>query len=259
MIKLCINIDHVATIRQARMTIEPCPVEAAMVAIDGGADGITLHIREDRRHVQDADLFALKKAVSVPLNLEMAATKEMVALAKETKPHMAMIVPEDRAEITTEGGLDVIDNMASLKDVVSTLRDSGIITSAFINANKEQIKATKTCGFTVCEIHTGPYAEAVIANKLLLHHPEVIKQQKIIENAIVFAHGIGLQCNAGHGLTHRNICGIASIDNIAELHIGHSIVSKSVILGMQKSVSKMKDKISNAKREWAKIKEITND
>jgi len=169
-----------------------------------------------------------------------------------------MIVPEGRAEITTEGGLDVIDNMQSLKGVVSELQDHGIITSAFINADEDQIEATKACGFAVCEIHTGSYAEAVIENKLFLNNPEVIRQQKNIENATDFANKIGLQCNAGHGLTHYNVCGIASIDNITELHIGHSIVSKSVILGMKESVSKMKGKIANAKLEWSKIKEITN-
>ena len=249
MSKLCVNIDHVATIRQARMTVEPDPILAAHEAILGGADGITLHIREDRRHMQDDDLFRLKENISVPLNLELACTPEMLSLACQTSPDMVMVVPEGRDEITTEGGLNVIADFASLQDFVSKIKENGMPISAFIDADRSQIDATKACGFTVCEIHTGPYAEAVIQNDSLLDHPEVIKEQQRVRDAVAYVLDQGMQCNAGHGLTHLNVGGIASIPGIAELHIGHSIVSRSVFTGIRQSVTEMKTNIENAKHD----------
>ena len=246
MTKLCVNIDHIATVRQARMTIEPCPIDGARAAIAGGADGITLHIREDRRHMQDDDLLTLKEVVTVPLNLEMAATDEMVALALKTTPDMAMIVPEGRHEITTEGGLDVISDAQHLTSVVSTLRASGMPVSAFIDADCAHIAAAKECGFSVCEIHTGPFAESVLQHGGDLNHPEVIIERDKIEVAVRFVHEIGLQCNAGHGLTHHNVGMIASISGISELHIGHSIVSRALFVGMQNSVTEMNTLIKDA-------------
>ena len=245
MTKLCVNIDHIATVRQARRTIEPCPVQGALAAIRGGADGITLHLREDRRHIQDSDVFAINEAIDVPLNFEMAATLEMVRIATQAKPAMAMIVPEGRHEITTEGGLDVLGEKDHLTQVVDEISSEGIPVSAFLDADETQIKAAKACGFTVCEIHTGPFAEAVIHHNLDLNHPDVILEKNRVEEAVRFVHEIGLQCNAGHGLTHHNVHLIASIKGIAELHIGHSIVSRAVLVGMQASVEEMKSQIKD--------------
>ncbi len=244
--KLCVNIDHVATLREARKTFEPCPLEAATAACIGGADGITLHIREDRRHMQDTDLFALRESVTVPLNLELAATPEMIELALQSKPQMAMIVPEGRNEITTEGGLDVLEEGITLCPLVEQLTNAGMRTSAFIDADPSQINASQQCGFTVCEIHTGPYAEAVARNDFSLTCAEVLRERDKIEVAVSYILEKGMQCNAGHGLTHHNVKGIASIQGITELHIGHSIVSRSVFIGMQASVKEMKQQIEKA-------------
>ncbi len=246
MIKLCVNIDHVATIRQARMTVEPDPVVAAGEAVLGGADGITLHVREDRRHVQDSDLFRLRELIKVPLNLELAPTQDMLNLAIKSMPDMAMIVPEGRNEVTTEGGVDVIANMDTLRSLVRTLTDAGIRTSAFIDADAAQIEAAKACGFDVCEIHTGTYAEAVIKNDLSLTHVEVCDSLRPICDAVEQINQLGMQCNAGHGLTHHNVGIIASIKGIEELHIGHSIVSRSVIIGIRSSVHEMKLRMKDA-------------
>ncbi len=246
MTKLCVNIDHVATLRQARMTIEPDPILAANEAVLGGADGITLHIREDRRHMQDSDLFRLKETVQVPLNLELAATQEMLDLALEATPDMVMVVPEGRNEVTTEGGLDVLGDMQRLSMFVETLTEKKLPVSAFIDADLAQINAAVECGFTVCEIHTGPYAEVVIKNGFSLDHPKVVKELELVRKAVSHVLNLGMQCNAGHGLTHLNVGKIASIDGISELHIGHSIVSRSIFIGMQQSVAEMKSNIENA-------------
>ena len=244
--KLCVNIDHIATIREARKTYEPDPLLAANEAQLGGADGITLHIREDRRHMQDEDLFRLKKSVNVPLNLELAATDEMLALALETKPDMVMIVPEGRNEITTEGGLNVLDEMTRLQEFVKSVGGSGIPVSAFIDADLAQVEAADNCGFTVCEIHTGPYAQSVIENGFSLDHPNVLKELGFVQKAVSHVLSLGMLCNAGHGLTHHNVYPIASIRNITELHIGHSIVSRSVFTGIRQSVAQMKSEIQRA-------------
>lgn len=246
MTKLCVNIDHVATIRQARMTLEPDPALAAQDAILGGADGITLHIREDRRHMQVSDLFQLKDAINVPLNLELAATPEMLAIAIEATPDMVMVVPEGRDEITTEGGLDVLGDLQRLTEFVEALVAKNLRVSAFIDAEFAQIEAAKSCGFTVCEIHTGPYAEAYMHNESSLRHPKVLEERAKVQNAVSRVIEMDLQCNAGHGLTHGNVSGIASIPHISELHIGHSIVSRSIFTGMRESVSEMKTKIQKA-------------
>ena len=246
MIKLCVNIDHVATIRQARKTVEPDPVVAATEAVLGGADGITLHVREDRRHVQDADLFRLREIIKVPLNLELAPTQDMLNLAIKAMPDMAMIVPEGRNEITTEGGVDVVTNMDSLRSLVQALKDVGIRTSAFVNADAKQIEAANACGFDVCEIHTGTFAETVIKNDMSLTHIKVCDSMRPICEAVEQINELGMQCNAGHGLTHHNVGIIASIKDIEELHIGHSIVSRSVIIGIRSSVQEMKQRMKDA-------------
>ena len=246
MIKLCVNIDHVATIRQARKTVEPDPVVAATEAVLGGADGITLHVREDRRHVQDADLFRLREIIKVPLNLELAPTQDMLNLAIKAMPDMAMIVPEGRNEITTEGGVDVVTNMGSLRPLVQALKDVGIRTSAFVNADAKQIEAANACGFDVCEIHTGTFAETVIKNDMSLTHDKVWDSMRPICEAVEQINELGMQCNAGHGLTHHNVGNIASIKGIEELHIGHSIISRSVIIGIRNSVQEMKQRMKDA-------------
>ena len=243
MIKLCVNIDHVATIRQARMTVEPDPILAASEAVVAGADGITLHIREDRRHMQDHDLHLLLKTLQVPVNLELAATPEMVSLAKASMPAVAMVVPEGRDEITTEGGLDVAGDVARLTEVVVELSGAGMRVSAFVDPDNIQIDATEACGFSVCEIHTGAYAQAVIGNDFSLHHDSVLLELEKITNAVAHVHQLGMQCNAGHGLTHHNVGPVASIDGISELHIGHSIISRSVFVGMKNSVIEMKQQM----------------
>ena len=246
MTKLCVNIDHVATLRQARMTIQPDPLIAADEAILGGADGITLHIREDRRHMQDSDLFRLKESLQVPLNFELAATSEMLTLALETSPDMVMIVPEGRDEITTEGGLDVLSDAQRLTDFVRTLTSNHLRVSAFIDADVGQIEAAKACGFTVCEIHTGPFAEAFIAQNFSLNHEAVLHEKEKVRAAVSHVLQLGMQCNAGHGLTHLNVAGVASIQGLSELHIGHAIVSKSIFVGMRQSVADMKSEIRKA-------------
>ena len=246
MSKLCVNIDHVATLRQARMTIEPDPIFAADEAIMGGADGITLHIREDRRHMQDSDLFRLRESIQVPLNLELAATPEMLKLAIKASPDMVMVVPEGRNEITTEGGLDVLGDADRLHEFVQKLAAQQLPVSAFIDADSNQIEAANNCGFNVCEIHTGPYAEAVLENNCSLDHPNVVAERELVLTAVAHVLRLGMKCNAGHGLTHVNVRGIASIPGISELHIGHSIVSKSIFIGMRPSVAQMKRTIEEA-------------
>ncbi|MCH7602516.1 MAG: pyridoxine 5'-phosphate synthase [Planctomycetes bacterium] len=240
MIELGVNIDHVATIRQARRTYEPDPVWAATEAQLGGADGITLHLREDRRHIQDDDLRRLSELVQIKLNLEMAPTEEMVAIACKTKPQLAMLVPEGRQEVTTEGGLDVAGQKDRLRSVVGRLRDAGIIVSAFIDAEAHQIEAAQDCGFQVCEIHTGPYAHAFWNLGRDADSPEVVAEIEKIRNAGRLIGETGMRFNAGHALNYFNVQPIAALPDIRELHIGHSIVSRAVFVGMKAAVADMK-------------------
>jgi pyridoxine 5-phosphate synthase len=246
MIKLCVNIDHVATIREARKTYEPDPIAASREAEHGGADGITLHIREDRRHMQDYDLLKLRKSVKVPLNLEMAATESMVELAIATKPEMVMLVPEGRDEITTEGGLDICGDFDRLKKVIRTLHDASLPVSVFIDAQSQQIEAAKEAGCDVCEIHTGPYAQSIENNDFSLSSQKVDTQIERIHKSIDCVHKFGMQCNAGHGLNYHNVGRVVSLGGLTELHIGHSIVSRCVFVGMQQAVTEMKQRIQEA-------------
>lgn len=244
MIKLGVNIDHVATIRQARQTYEPDPVWAAVEAQLGGADGITVHLREDRRHIQDADVQRLKALTHVKLNLEMAATDEMVAIACEIQPDMAMLVPEGRHEITTEGGLDVAANAQRLQTVVARLADVGIQTSVFIDAETRQVEAAANIGVRVCELHTGPYAHAFHQHGRDDQGKAVVaelEKLRLTGAAIVQA---GMQLNAGHALNYANVSGVAALPDIRELHIGHAIVSRAVFVGMREAVREMKRLIS---------------
>ena len=240
MIELGVNIDHVATIRQARRTYEPDPVWAAVEAQLGGADGITVHLREDRRHIQDADVERLKQTTQIKLNLEMAATDEMVGIACRLKPEMAMLVPEGRHEITTEGGLDVLAQEARLKDVVARLADAGIVTSVFIDAELPQIEAAARIGAKVCEIHTGPYAHAFYARGRDAEAPVVLVELEKVRRAGELIRQLGMRFNAGHALNYYNVQPIARLAGVRELHIGHAIVSRAVFVGLREAVREMK-------------------
>jgi pyridoxine 5-phosphate synthase len=240
MIELGVNIDHVATLRQARRTWEPDPVWAAVEAHLGGADGITVHLREDRRHINDSDVRRLRETTQVKLNLEMAATDEMVAIACATKPEMAMLVPEGRHEVTTEGGLDVLGQEARLRDVIARLADAGIMTSVFIDAELPQVEAAARIGAQVCEIHTGPYAHAFHANGRDIERLDVQAELAKIRTAGAAIHQLGMRFNAGHALNYYNVQPVARLPHLRELHIGHAIVSRSVFVGLREAVREMK-------------------
>jgi pyridoxine 5-phosphate synthase len=240
MIELGVNIDHVATIRQARRTHEPDPVWAAVEAHLGGADGITVHLREDRRHIQDEDVRRLRELTHIKLNLEMAATPAMVEIACRLKPEMAMLVPEGRQEITTEGGLDVAAQRKSLADHVKRLADAGINTSVFIDADRKQVDAAAAIGARVCEIHTGPYAHAFHAKGRDAESPAVLAELAKIRAAGEAIRAAGMRFNAGHALNYFNVQPVAALDGVRELHIGHAIVSRAVFVGMREAVREMK-------------------
>jgi pyridoxine 5-phosphate synthase len=240
MIQLGVNIDHVATVRQARRGDEPDPVRAAHEAELGGADGITVHLREDRRHIQDRDVELLRKLVKVKFNLEMAATREMVDLACRVRPHTAMLVPEGRQEVTTEGGLDVAGQRGPLKDAVARLRDAGVFVSAFIDADLRQVEAAAAAGFHVCEVHTGPYAHVFADRGGDMLDPSLSAEleQVAVAGAEILAHG--MRFNAGHALNYHNVFRIAGLPGVSELHIGHAIVSRAVYTGLREAVRQMK-------------------
>jgi pyridoxine 5-phosphate synthase len=240
MIELGVNIDHVATLRQARRTYEPDPVWAAVEAHLGGADGITVHLREDRRHIQDHDVRRLRELTHIKLNLEMAATAEMVGIACVLRPEMAMLVPEGRHEITTEGGLDVVAQENRLKDDVARLAAAGIMTSVFIDADLGQVEAAARIGARVCEIHTGPYAHAFHERGRDAESPAVQVELEKIRQAGKAIIDLGMRFNAGHALNYFNVQPVAALPNIRELHIGHAIVSRAVFVGMRESVREMK-------------------
>lgn len=245
-IELGVNIDHVATIRQARRTYEPDPVWAAVEAQLGGADGITVHLREDRRHICDQDVERLKLTTQIKLNLEMAATDEMVGIACRLKPEMAMLVPEGRHEVTTEGGLDVAGQEARLKDVVARLADAGIVTSVFIDAELPQVEAAARIGAKVCEIHTGPYAHAFYNQGRDEESPAVLAELAKVRDAGEAIRGLGMRFNAGHALNYYNVQPIAALAGIKELHIGHAIVSRAVFVGLREAVREMKQLLVGA-------------
>jgi len=248
-IKLGVNIDHVATIRQARQTYEPDPVWAAVEAQLGGADGITVHLREDRRHIQDKDVRRLRELTHIKLNLEMAATEEMIAIACATKPEMAMLVPEGRHEITTEGGLNVAEQEQRLRTVVSRLTQAGIQTSVFIDAELIQVDAAARIGVHVCELHTGPYAQAFHTQGRDEESQAVKSELTKLRIAGEAVRTAGLQLNAGHALNYANVQPVAALPGIRELHIGHAIVSRAVFVGMREAVREMKSLINNMHRQ----------
>ena len=246
MIELGVNIDHVATLRQARRTHEPDPVWAAVEAHLGGADGITVHLREDRRHIQDEDVRRLRGLVHIKLNLEVAATSEMIAIACALKPEMAMLVPEGREEITTEGGLDIVARESACKDAVQRLSDAGIITSVFIDADPRQIDAAARIGARVCEVHTGPYAHAFHAKGRDPESAAVVAELAAIRTAGEAIRKAGMRFNAGHALNYFNVQPVAALAGVRELHIGHAIVSRSVFVGLREAVRQMKALIREA-------------
>jgi pyridoxine 5-phosphate synthase len=249
MIELGVNIDHVATVRQARKTHEPDPVWAAVEAHLGGADGITVHLREDRRHIQDHDVRRLRELTHIKLNLEMAATDEMVGIACQIMPEMAMLVPEGRHEITTEGGLDVAGQEARLRDVVARLAGAGIVTSAFIDAELPQVEAAARIGVRVCEIHTGPYAHAFYSRGRDAESPAVVAELAKIARAGAAIRAAGMRFNAGHALNYFNVQPVAALSGIRELHIGHAIVSRAIFVGMREAVADMKRMMREAQRQ----------
>lgn len=240
MIELGVNIDHVATVRQARRTWEPDPVWAAVEAHLGGADGITVHLREDRRHIQDEDVRRLRELTHIKLNLEMAATGEMVGIAQRIAPEMAMLVPEGRHEITTEGGLDIVAQEARLAEVVARLAGAGIVTSVFIDADLRQVEAAARIGARVCEVHTGPYAHAFHARGRDAQAPAVVEELGRIRAAGAAIRALGMRFNAGHALNYFNVQPVAALPGVRELHIGHAIVSRALFVGMREAVREMK-------------------
>ena len=246
--KLNINIDHVATVREARKTIEPSVVAAAVICEQAGADGITVHIRQDRRHIQDADIKILRQTVSTYLNVEMAATDAMMKIAVETKPDAVSLVPESANEITTEGGLNVLENLESIRAAVKTLRENNIFASIFIDPTERQIEAAQLCGAQQIEICTAEYAELTLSSRAAHGEGYQRAKQEIerIKRAAVFARNLGLKVAAGHGLTVRNVGALAAIAEIEEFNIGHSIIARSIFVGLENAVKEMIEAISKS-------------
>ncbi|AZZ97710.1 pyridoxine 5'-phosphate synthase [Pseudoalteromonas sp. R3] len=232
-ILLGVNVDHIATLRQARGTSYPDPAHAAAVAEHAGADGITIHLREDRRHIQDRDVYVMAKTIQTRMNLEIAVTDEMLDIACEVKPAYVCLVPEKREELTTEGGLDVVANKAKVTQAVTRLANAGIKVSLFIDADPLQIEAAKDTGAPYIEIHTGAYADAE-------SDAEMQAELERIRTGVKYAHGLGIVVNAGHGLHYHNVKPIAEMPEIYELNIGHAIIARAAIDGLEKAVRDMK-------------------
>jgi pyridoxine 5-phosphate synthase len=237
MAKLGVNVDHVATVRQARRASEPDPVLAAALAELGGADGITVHLREDRRHIQDRDVRVLRGTVKTKLNLEMAVSDEIVAIALDVKPEQATLVPERREEITTEGGLDVQKGEARLRSAIAKLRSGGIVVSLFVDPDRDVVRRARDLGADAVELHTGRFAGAKSPS-------EVEEAARELELAAALAGELGLHLHAGHGLDYRNVTRIVRLPHVEELNIGHSIVSRSLFVGMERAVREMKALVS---------------
>ncbi len=238
---LGVNIDHVATLRQVRMTDYPVPLKAALLAIDAGADSITVHLREDRRHIQDEDVLSLKRNINTPLNLEMAVIGEMLDFAERLRPDYCCLVPERREELTTEGGLDVVNNKSAVMDACLRLSAAGIRVSLFIDADEKQIYAAADVEAPAIEIHTGQYADATVA-------ADRGRELEKITLAVDYAKSLGLLVNAGHGLNYDNVDAVARIPHIHELNIGHAIVARSLFKGFSAAVSEMKALLSAARK-----------
>jgi pyridoxine 5-phosphate synthase len=241
--RLGVNIDHIATVREARKTYEPDPVKGAIIARDAGADQITFHLREDRRHIQDSDVEKLRAVITeIPLNMEMAATQEMKQIAVRIKPDRVTLVPERREEITTEGGLDVVSMKDLLKKFIGELKNGGINVATFVDPVEEQIKASFEAGADAVEIHTGEYANAKSEKE---RERELFR----IKKSAVYGRSLGLKVFAGHGLTYTNVQPIAQIEEIEELNIGHSIIANAIFLGLEEAVRKMKKLINEVRNK----------
>lgn len=238
-LRLGVNIDHVATVRNARGGQHPDPIRAALQAQEAGADGITAHLREDRRHITDDDIARLKSAIAIPLNFEMAATHEMVGIAMQTKPNAACLVPERREEVTTEGGLDVVKGRVNLAEAANKLKAEGIRVSLFIDPVKEQIEAAKEVGADIIELHTGTYCE-VLGDR-------VQQELSLLQTAAAYAHSLGLEVHAGHGLRYDNVVPVAAISELVELNIGHFLIGESIFSGLTLAVQKMRDLMDEAR------------
>lgn len=238
--RLGVNVDHVATLRQMRRTTYPDPVAAALLAELAGADQITIHLREDRRHIQDRDLLVMRRTVTTRLNMEMAATQEMVRVAYETKPDMVTLVPERREELTTEGGLDVVGGRDVVRKAVKTLRDAEIEVSLFIDPDLDQVKAAHRAEATIVEFHTGRYCDARLP-------ADGRRELNRLVDACKAAAKLGLTVAAGHGLSYQNVLPVAAIPEMAELNIGHSIVGRAVLLGFERAVREMKELLRQAR------------
>lgn len=237
---LGVNIDHVATVREARKTNEPDPVWAAALADLGGADAITIHLREDRRHIQERDLRVLKESVAVPINLELACSEDVLRIACETLPHQATLVPERREEVTTEGGLDVVGSRSKIRDAVRRLQEAGIVVSLFLDPDPRQLDAGAELGVDAIELHTGAYAQAT-----LRHNPEQTQTTlATLLHASQKIRSAGIVLNAGHGLTYRNVKPVAAIPEMHELNIGHSIIARAIMVGLERAVRDMKQLVS---------------
>jgi pyridoxine 5-phosphate synthase len=241
MASLGVNIDHIANVRQARRTVEPDPVSYALLAELGGADGITVHLREDRRHIQDRDVELLRATVRSRLNLEMAATAEMEAIALRIKPDMVTLVPEKRQEVTTEGGLDVASQRDHLRGLVGRLQDAGMGVSLFVDADQLQLEACQATGARWVELHTGTYAEAP-------WNQQPLELARLGEGSFI-ARSLGLRVNAGHGLTYQNVEPVAAIEGMEELNIGHTIVARALAVGLQEAVREMRALVQNPRRD----------
>lgn len=241
MIRLGVNVDHVATVRQARLIDMPDPVEAALLAEEAGADGITVHLREDRRHIQDRDVALLRERLTTMLNLEMAATAEMTARALEFRPDQVCVVPERREELTTEGGLDVVAHARQIRDATARLREAGIRVSLFVDPDARQIEASREAGAESVEIHTGGYSNAAAGR--------AAADLDAIVRAARFAASQGLEVHAGHGLNLGNVQPVAAIPEIVELNIGHSIVARAIMVGMAQAVVEMKQCMVAARKD----------
>lgn len=239
-LRLGVNIDHVATLRNARGVRYPDPVAAAAIAEQAGADGITIHLREDRRHITDRDVAMLKQTLNVPMNLEMAVTEEMLDIAIKTQPTYSCLVPEKRQELTTEGGLNVTGQLETITDATRRLSDAGIQVSLFIDADHEQIDAAKKAGAPIVELHTGQYAEAETEEQ------RTVELARLME-ASEYAHSIGLQVNVGHGLHYHNTLEVAEIPQVCELNIGHSIIARAVLVGLDQAVRDMRNILDKAR------------
>jgi len=239
MIRLGVNVDHVATVRQARRAQVPDPVEAALLAEKAGADGITVHLREDRRHIQERDVELLRERLKAKLNLEMAVTPAMVAVAESLRPDDACFVPEKREELTTEGGLDIVAHRRKIQDSVKRLQDRGIHVSLFVDPEEKQIETSREVGADAVEVHTGTYCNAAGAERE--------KERRTVTSAVSLAHRLGLEVHAGHGLDYENVLPIAGIHEIVELNIGHSIIARAVVVGIEQAVREMKALLKKAR------------